>query len=65
MRRITLYHPKQQQILLFLIMTVLLSSLDSPPTANAVNPTPPVYSPAPNFSRMDLDQRNVDPGDAP
>ena len=60
MRRITLYPPKRQQILLFLMMTVLLSSLDSPPTANAGNPTPAVYSPAPNFSRVDLDQRNVD-----
>ena len=60
MRRITPYSPKRQQILLFLMMTVLLFSLDSPPTANAGNPTPVVYSPAPNFSRVDLDQRNVD-----
>jgi thiol-disulfide isomerase/thioredoxin len=60
MRRITLYPPKRQQILLFLMMTVLLSSLDSPPTADAGNPTPAAYSPAPNFSRVDLDQRNVD-----
>ena len=60
MRRITLYSPKRQQILLFLMMTVLLCSLDSPPTANAGNPTPAVYSTAPNFSRVDLDQRNVD-----
>jgi hypothetical protein len=60
MRRITLFPPKRQQILLFLMMTVLLSSLDSPPTADAGNPTPAAYSPAPNFSRVDLDQRNVD-----
>ena len=40
-------------------MTVL-SSLDSRPTANAGNPTPAVYSSAPNFSRVGLDQRNVD-----
>jgi cytochrome c biogenesis protein CcmG/thiol:disulfide interchange protein DsbE len=60
MRRITLYPPKRQQILLFLMMTVLLSSLDSPPTADAGNSTPAAYSPAPNFSRVDLDQRNVD-----
>ena len=60
MRRITLYPPKRQQILLFLMIAVLLCSLDSPPTANAGNPTPTVYSTAPNFSRVDLDQRNVD-----
>ena len=60
MRLITLYPPKRQQILLFLMITVFLSSLDSPPIANAGNPTPAVYSPAPNFSRADLDQRNVD-----
>ena len=59
MRRITLYPSKRQQILPFLMMTVL-SSLDSPPTANAGNPTPAVYSSAPNFSLVDLDQRNVD-----
>jgi cytochrome c biogenesis protein CcmG/thiol:disulfide interchange protein DsbE len=59
MRRITLYPSKRQQILPFLMMTVL-SSLDSPPTANTENPTPAVYSSAPNFSRVDLDQRNVD-----
>ena len=57
MRLITLYPPKRQQILLFLM---LLSSLNGRPTANAGNPTPAVYSPAPNFSRADLDQRNVD-----
>ena len=53
MRPITLYPPKRQQILLFLMIAVLLSSLDSPPTANAGNPTPAVYSTAPNFSRVD------------
>jgi cytochrome c biogenesis protein CcmG, thiol:disulfide interchange protein DsbE len=39
---------------------VLLFSLDSPPTANAGNATAAVNSSAPNFSRVDLDQRNVD-----
>lgn len=42
------------------MIAVLLSSLDSSPGANAGNQTPAVYSTAPNFSRVDLDQRNVD-----
>lgn len=61
MRRIALYPPKRQQlILLFPMIALLLSSLDSSPGANAGNQTPAVYSTAPNFSRVDLDQRNVD-----
>lgn len=60
MPRIAPYPPKRRQLILLPIMAVVLSSLDSPSPANGGNPTMAVYRTAPNFSRVDLDQRNVD-----
>ncbi len=60
MRGITLHAPNRQQFVVLLKMAALLFSLGSPPTANAENPTLAVYRTAPNFSRVDLDRRNVD-----
>jgi len=59
MRRITFDPPNRQQIILLLTVAVLLFSLDGSLTAQTENPIPGVYHTAPNFSRVDLNHRNV------
>ena len=63
MPRIVLPRTNSKRMVLLLLVVILLSALDSHLDANARNPAPAVSRIAPNFSRMDLDHRQVNLAD--